>query len=59
MRLERLSEAEMAEGSWILDPALPDDVFCDDPESLWGRVLRRKGGDYRRMASIPFDPSMN
>jgi putative transcriptional regulator len=52
-------EAEIAGGSWILDAARPEDVFCDDPETLWSRVLRRKGGEYRRMASIPFDPSMN
>jgi putative transcriptional regulator len=52
-------ESEMAGGSWILDPARPEDVFGDDPASLWGRVLRRKGGRYTRMASIPFDPSTN
>lgn len=52
-------EAEMAEGSWIVDPARPEDVFGDHPDSLWSRVLRRKGGDYKRMASMPFDPSMN
>jgi putative transcriptional regulator len=52
-------EAEMEEGSWILDAARADDVFSDDPDSLWSRVLRRKGGRYSRMASMPFDPSMN
>src|SRR5688572_19463371 len=52
-------EAEMAEGSWILDPATAEDVFGTDPESLWNRVLKRKGGPYKRMASIPFDPSTN
>jgi putative transcriptional regulator len=52
-------EAEMAQGSWILDPALPEDVFGDEPETLWGRVLRRKGGRFTRMARMPFDPSTN
>lgn len=52
-------EAELAEGSWIVDPAHPDDVFGDDPESLWNRVLLRKGPDYAFMASMPFDLRMN
>ena len=52
-------EAEIAEGSWILDAARLEDVFSEDPESLWRSVLERKGGQYRRMASLPFDPSMN
>jgi len=28
-------EAELEEGSWIVEPALPDDVFADDPDHLW------------------------
>ena len=52
-------ESEMAQGSWILDPALPEDVFGEEPESLWGRVLRRKGGSFARLARVPFDPSTN
>jgi putative transcriptional regulator len=52
-------ESEMAQNSWILDPARPEDVFGDNPESLWERVLRRKGGPFTRMARVPFDPSTN
>jgi putative transcriptional regulator len=52
-------EAEMEAGGWILEPARADDVFTDEPELLWSRVLERKGGSYRRVAKIPFDPSMN
>jgi putative transcriptional regulator len=52
-------EAEMESGSWILDPARAEDVFTDRPELLWSRVLERKGEPYRRMAKVPFDPSMN
>jgi putative transcriptional regulator len=36
------SSEKLAEGSWIVEPALPDDVFTDDPEGLWSEVLRRK-----------------
>ena len=52
-------EGELDEGSWIVEPALPIDVFTDDPEALWGAVLRRKGPRFALLASMPFDPSMN
>ena len=49
----------MAEGSWILEPAQEDDVFTDAPDTLWSRVLERKGPEYQRLSRMPFDPSMN
>jgi putative transcriptional regulator len=52
-------DGELEEGSWILEPALPDDVFTDDPESLWSAVLGRKGGPYGFLATMPPDPSLN
>jgi putative transcriptional regulator len=52
-------DAELDEGSWIVEPAIADDVFTDEPDDLWGTVLRRKGPRYALMASMPFDPSLN
>lgn len=52
-------EAEMLEDAWILEDALPADVFTDEPERLWSNVLQRKGGNYRMLALMPADPSMN
>jgi putative transcriptional regulator len=52
-------EAEIEGDSWILEPALDDDVFTARPDDLWSMVLRRKGGGYRMLASMPFDPSLN
>jgi len=52
-------EAEMAVGSWILEPAREDDVFTDAPDLLWSRVLERKGPEYRQLSRMPYDPSMN
>lgn len=52
-------EAELDEGSWIVDPAREDDVFTDAPELLWSRVLRRKGPEYEGLSKMPYDPSMN
>jgi putative transcriptional regulator len=50
---------ELEEGSWIVEPAVPDDVFTNDPEGLWSAVLRRKGGPFSVLASMPPDPSQN
>jgi putative transcriptional regulator len=52
-------DGELEEGSWIVEPAQPEDVFTDDPEGLWSAVLRRKGGPFGVLASMPPDPSMN
>jgi putative transcriptional regulator len=53
-------EVELSEeGGWIVEPALPTDPFTDDPESLWSSVLRRKGGQYAILATMPRDPSLN
>jgi putative transcriptional regulator len=52
-------EGEMEDGSWIVDPARAEDVFTSAPDSLWSSVLARKGGQYRRLATMPYDPSVN
>ena len=52
-------EQEVAEEAWI--DAEPDaaDVFTDDHDGLWSRVLERKGGTWRLVARMPEDPSLN
>lgn len=52
-------ESEIEEDSWILEPALPEDVFTEEPEELWSAVLRRKGGAFAVLALMPPDPSLN
>jgi putative transcriptional regulator len=52
-------ESEMEEDSWIVERAQRGDVFTDDPDGLWSRVLRRKGRDYVLLATMPMDPSLN
>lgn len=52
-------EAELEEESWILEPAVRDDVFGAEAERLWSAVLRRKGGQFAVVAMMPPDPSMN
>jgi putative transcriptional regulator len=52
-------ENEIDEASWIIAPALPDDVFTEEPDTLWSKVLRRQGARYRMLAMMPWDPSLN
>jgi putative transcriptional regulator len=52
-------EAELAESSWIIEPALPEDVFAEAGEDLWSAVLRRKGGPFGVLSLMPPDPSLN
>ncbi len=52
-------EGELEEDSWVVAPALPDDVFHQDPVRLWDDVLRRLGRGYDMLRLMPRDPSMN
>lgn len=52
-------EAEIAEGSWYVVEAEPDDIFAADPESLWRQVLQRQPGDLAWHATRPMDPELN
>ena len=52
-------EDELEEGSWIVEEAEADDPFAADAELLWRSVLRRKGGAFSLIATMPPDPSAN
>jgi putative transcriptional regulator len=52
-------EAELDEDSWVTAPALPGDVFHEEPGRLWEDVLRRLGPRYEMLRLMPRDPSMN
>ncbi|MFN2612728.1 MAG: YqgE/AlgH family protein [Solirubrobacterales bacterium] len=51
-------DVEVDAEAWIVETALPDDLFEEDDE-LWSRVLRRKGGEFALLAQMPADPSLN
>jgi putative transcriptional regulator len=51
--------SEIEEGAWFVLPGEPNDVFIDDPEQLWRKVLRRQGGELAIVATFPDDPSLN
>ena len=52
-------EAEIEREDWIVEPARAEDVFSDDAPTLWRSVLDRKGGQFRLLARMPLDPSLN
>ena len=51
-------ENEVAEGSWVITDASADLVF-GDPDEMWREALRRMGGEYALMATMPYDPGVN
>ena len=52
-------EGELAEGSWVVTDATADLVFEVEPDEVWKEALRRMGGEYALMATMPYDPGMN
>jgi putative transcriptional regulator len=52
-------EGEIAEGSWYVVEALPDDPFVPWPERLRPAVLRRQGWPLAAAAHSPPNPSLN
>jgi putative transcriptional regulator len=52
-------DAEVENEDWFLTDALPEDLFSEEPESLWSEVLERMGGEYRLVARMPVDVSVN
>jgi putative transcriptional regulator len=52
-------DAEIGREDWIIADPAPDDLFASDSDVLWGDVLRRLGGNYALIATMPPDPSLN
>jgi len=52
-------ESELGVGAWWILDAQADDPFCDEPDDLWKRVLRRQRGPLALVAAYPDDPLLN
>ena len=51
-------DGELVAGAWfVLDDA--EDLWTDEPTTLYERVLRRQNSDVRWFANAPTDPSVN
>lgn len=52
-------DGEIEEGSWVVTDARADLVFDIPADRVWQEALRRMGGEYALMATMPYDPGMN
>ncbi len=52
-------EMELAQGGWLIAGAEREDVFTDDPNDLWRRVISRQPGRVPMYANFPLDPRAN
>ncbi len=52
-------EAELKINSWIVTSTTTENVFSNEPDKLWGDVLKKMGKKFAILASFPEDPSVN
>jgi putative transcriptional regulator len=50
-------DEELEHDAWVVTPAKPEDAFDDG--DIWSEALKRKGGSYRLLSTMPADPSLN
>ena len=50
-------DGELEQEAWMVLPARAGDPFADG--DIWSEALRRKGGNYKLLATMPADPSLN
>ncbi|HEX4035209.1 MAG TPA: YqgE/AlgH family protein [Solirubrobacteraceae bacterium] len=52
-------DGELGADGWIVGQLAPDELWQADSAGLWATALRRKGGSYALLATMPEDPSVN
>lgn len=52
-------EGELALDAWWVFDAAAADLFAEEPDQVWPRVLRRQGGDFKMVADYPRAPWLN
>jgi putative transcriptional regulator len=52
-------DEEILRDAWVIHPATPELIFTSEPQGLWRRILRERGGRYRLLADSPDDLSVN
>ena len=52
-------EGEIEQNACFVVDAQPDDLFSDEPDTLWRRILLRQKGDMKIYAFFPEDASAN
>jgi putative transcriptional regulator len=52
-------EDELEEGAWWVLRGSPDDLFSEDPRSMWRQVLRRQPYPMNMISTFPLDATLN
>jgi putative transcriptional regulator len=52
-------EEEIKINSWIVTSTTTENVFSDEPDKLWGGILKSMGKKFAILASFPENPSVN
>lgn len=52
-------EDELHDDGWIVAEAEREDCFTEHPGTLWETVVRRQGGTFSLVATMPYDPTLN
>jgi len=55
----RQLEQELQGKTWLLSKCKKEFAFSEEPNELWGNVLRSMGNRYAILANFPEDPSLN
>ena len=50
---------ELAEGAWWVVTGSPDDLFSQEPKTMWRQVLRRQPPPLNLVSTYPADPALN
>ncbi|MFM2136851.1 MAG: hypothetical protein RL021_2251 [Bacteroidota bacterium] len=52
-------EDELKGRTWLVSKGKMEIAFSENPEGLWGEVLRSMGSEYAILANFPENPSLN
>lgn len=52
-------EFEVSTESWIVVPAMPQQIFCGQQTDLWREIMKGLGGSHAFAALAPDDPELN
>lgn len=52
-------DAELTEGAWWVLPGTPEDLFSDQPRTMWRDVLRRQPAPLSLLSTFPEDAGRN
>jgi len=50
---------ELKQNSWFVTSSEKEDIFHEDDEHLWKKILRELGGEFKTVADYPENPNLN